>query len=96
MANRFSDFAAPNAVMDGDKIKIEDILNREIEVTAFKIMDSQYKKNEKCLKLQFVLEGEKRVLFTGSNVLIDQCITYSDKMPFMAAIKKIDKYFSFT
>ena len=96
MANRFSDFAAPNTVMDGDKIKIDDVLGKEIEVIAYKITDSKFKKDEKCLKLQFILEGEKRVLFTGSNVLIEQCVAYEDKMPFLAVIIKVDKYFTFS
>ena len=52
---RFSDFATePNAVT-GDKIKIEDILDQEIEVTGYKISDSKFakKSTDKVLTLQF-------------------------------------------
>ena len=41
------------------------------------------------------INGENRVVFTGSNVLIEQAQKYSDHMPFSAKITMVDKYFSF-
>lgn len=44
--------------------------------------------------LQFELDGDRRVLFTGSDVLIEQVETYGDQIPFAATIKKIDRYYT--
>src|SRR5690606_13026129 len=73
---RFSDFAKPSSVMTGDKIRISDILGKEIEVIGYKITDSKQKLGTEMLTLQFKIEGEERILFTGSNVLIDQIKEY--------------------
>lgn len=94
----FSDFAKDDKIMDGKKIKIENVLNKEIEITGYKITESQYKKdnNNSCLTLQFILNGEKHVLFTGSNVLIEQIEKYKQEMPFLAIIIKVDKFYTFS
>jgi hypothetical protein len=56
----------------GDKIKISKVLNREIVITNFRIEQSKYPKNKsgKCLHLQIDLGNEKKIIFTGSDVLI--------------------------
>ncbi len=92
---RFSDFAKDHIPLDGQKLKIDDILNREITVLAFRIKPSKYK-TEACLTIQFLLDGEKYVAFTGSHILADQARIYQAELPFMATIKKIDKYYTFT
>lgn len=43
-----------------------------------------------------VSAGCRHVLFTGSDVLIDQMQKYGDQIPFAATIKKIDRYFILT
>jgi len=96
---RFSDFASDevNALV-GDKIKIEEVLEKEIEVIGYEISDSKYQKsgNDKVLTLQFKLNGENRILFTGSKVLMGQAEKYKDKMPFLATIKRINRFYTFT
>lgn len=93
---RFSDFATEPEILDGEKISIERVLNREIEIIGHKVSTSKYSKNKsgKCLTLQFILDGERRVLFTGSDVLIDQMAKYGAQVPFISAIKKVDKYYT--
>ena len=93
---RFSDFASAEEVMTGEKVKIEEILDQEIKVLGCKVADSKFKAGTKVLTLQFSLNGEKRVLFTGSNVLIEQAEKYKDEMPFLTTIKKVDKFFTFS
>ncbi|MBC8460072.1 MAG: hypothetical protein H8D67_18950 [Deltaproteobacteria bacterium] len=95
---RFSDFAEEPELLNGSKLKIEEILNKEILIVGYKIGDSKFHKSNssKCLTLQFELDDEKHVIFTGSNVLINQIERYKKEIPFLATIKKIDKYFSFT
>ena len=97
---RFSEFAKDHMPLDGAKLKIDDILNKEIEVTAMRIKPSKYNGNGKasasCLTLQFLLNGERYVAFTGSGVLADQAQAYQNELPFLATVKKIDKYYTFT
>ena len=95
---RFSDFAKEHVPLDGEKIKIEDILNKEIEVLALRIKPSKYqgKGTGACLTIQFMMDGKRYVAFTGSGVLTDQAKQYQAEVPFLATIKKIDKYYTFT
>ena len=97
-AKRFSDFADESAPLDGEKIKIEQILNREVSVIGFNIRRSKYEKNRsgKCLLLQLAIDGAHRVLFTGSDVLIEQMEKYGDNVPFEATVKKIDRFYTFS
>lgn len=62
-----------SSAMEGDKIEIYKVLNKEVEVLAFEIKPSKYaeKGNGNCLHLQLKVDGAKRVLFTGSGVLMD-------------------------
>ena len=96
---KFSDFASDevNALI-GDKIKIDEVLGKEIKVVGYKISESKYKRdgNDKVLTLQFELEDESRILFTGSNVLMEQAIKYENEMPFLATIMKVNKFYTFT
>jgi len=94
---RFSDFATESNAITGDKIKMEEVLDKEIEVVGYKISDSKYTKgkNDKVLTLQFNLAGEGRILFTGSNVLMEQIEKYKDEIPFIATIKRVNKFYTF-
>lgn len=94
---RYSDFAKEK-VLDGDKMRIDDILNREVVILAYSIKDSRYSKNEsgKHLTLQIEINGKKYVIFTGSDVLIDQIEKYDHELPFLATIRKINRYYSLT
>lgn len=95
---RFSDFAPDSIPIDGDKMKIDEVLNKEIIVTGYNINDSKYSRSnsQQCLKLQFEFNNNKYVLFTGSNILCDQIKKYKSEIPFATTIKKIDKYYSFS
>lgn len=94
---KFSDFAQEINIT-GDKIKIEDVIGKEIEVTGFKISGSKFVKsgNDKLLTLQFNVEGVSRVIFTGSSVLMEQCEKYEKEMPFSTIIQKVNKFYTFT
>lgn len=92
---RFGDFAKDHVPLDGAKLKIADILNKEILVTGFRVKNSKYNPSS-CLTIQFMLGDEKHVAFTGSQVLLDQCKSYEAEIPFIATVKRIDRYYSFT
>lgn len=98
---RFSDFAdlSEKPVLDGDKVPMQSILNKEIKVIAFRVRHTKFSdsKNDQCLTIQFENEsGERRVVFTGSTVLIDQIERYKDQLPFYATVVKTGKFFSFS
>lgn len=90
----FSDFSNEN-ILDGDKIRIDDVLNKKVQIIGYSIKSSKLK-DGKYLTLQIEIDDKKHVLFTGSNVLIDQAEKYKDEIPFITTIRKINKYYSFT
>lgn len=92
---RFGDFAKDHVPLDGAKLKIADILNKEILVIGFRVKNSKHNAGT-CLTIQFMMGDERHVAFTGSGVLLDQCKAYETEIPFLATMKKIDKYFTFT
>lgn len=93
---KFSDFAEESKVFDGDKKKIDSILNQEILVIDFKIKDSKKQQNSLYVTIQFKIDDINYIVFTGSNVLIDQLEKYKHNLPFYTTIKKIDRYYTFT
>ena len=93
---QFSDFAK-DTVLDGEKMRIDDVVNKPITVTNYAIKNSKYPKNKtgRYLTLQIECnEGKKYVIFTGSDVLIDQMEKYGEEIPFETVIRKINRYYS--
>jgi hypothetical protein len=93
----FNDFAGnyDGLPLEGRKRKTDEILNIEVLITGYRIVPS--KKNDgKCLTLQFEINNEKQIIFTGSEVLIGQIERYKEKIPFYTKIIKVDKYFTFS
>ncbi len=82
----------------GDKIKMERILNREIQVHDFRMENSKYgNENSKCLYMQISIGETKHVLFTGSGRLIDLIERIpKTKFPFYTTIIAENKGFEFT
>ena len=92
----FSDFAEAKTLLDGKKKRMDEVLNRPMIIRGHKIIPSKKNSGEMCLHLQFDMDNELCILFTGSTVLIDQCEKYTDKIPFRTKIVRIDKYFTFS
>lgn len=92
----FSDFAEESKAFDGDKKKIDEILNKEILVLDFKLKESKHHRDSQYLTLQFKIDETIFILFNGSRVLANQLEKYKDNIPFYTIIKKIDKYYTFT
>lgn len=93
---RFSDFSEEEKPIEGTKLKLNDIVNSEITIVGCRFNKSRYGHNQSgdVLTLQFELNNEKHVLFTGSDVLIKQLRKYEAEIPFVATIVKIDKYYT--
>lgn len=94
---KFSDFNLTDKVLDGDKIKLNDIVGKTIIVKDFKISPSKQKSGTDYLKLQFTFEEseENHVTFTDSTVLIDQIKKIDEQgfEPFETKIKRILNWF---
>lgn len=83
----------------GDKIDIDDLLNRQIIVHDYKIGESKFKKrgDEKCMTMQITVEGKMRVVFCGSYYLMQTIQQVpKDKFPFTTIIVKKNKCHQFT
>ena len=96
-----------NKVLDGDKVRIDDLLNKEIIVCNFQITTSKYKDKGcgYCIKVQFYYADDptetKRVFFSGSGVIKDQleevkAALEKNQQPllFKATVKKVANYYS--
>lgn len=99
MPKRFSDFAEEDGPLEGDKARLDAILNHEILITGYRLQASKYggkNKSGKCLTVQFEVPelAGKRVFFTGSDVLIEQMEKYGEHVPFLVTIKKVDRYYT--
>ena len=97
---KFSEFVEDDEKpIEGEKVSITNILNKEIVITKYKVRNSKYKDRcDKCATVQFYEESNerKRIFFTGSAVIIEQLEKYGEKIPFMTTVTKIDKYFTLT
>ena len=81
----------------GDSIKIDRLLNKEITVHYHKITDSNKRPGTLCLHLQIEFDGQKRVLFTGAQALIEAIQKVpSEKFPFTTIIVKDNDRYEFT
>jgi len=101
--NKFSEFAdtSISPVMDGKKVALDEILNKEIIVLRYRIKKTKFNeaKNPDCLTVQFAYPENKDshfVFFSGSSVLMQQLEKYKEKLPFTATIMKVGKYFTFS
>lgn len=92
----FSDFADESRSFEGDKKKLDDILNQEILIINFKVKDSKQRKDSKYITIQFKIDDKLYIIFSGSVVLMNQLEKYKDSLPFYAIIKRIDKYYTLT
>jgi hypothetical protein len=95
---KFCDFANEPTVLDGSKITMANILNKEILIIGYRVATSKYNtaNGNKYLTLHIELEGIHYILFTGSIVLIEQIEKYKDEIPFLTTIKQIDRYYTFS
>lgn len=93
---RFRDFAEDSLPLEGDKISVSELLNREIVVLNYRLSPSKKREGTVYITLQIELEGKKYVAFTGSSVLVAQAEKYKAHFPFVAMIKKINDFYTFT
>lgn len=97
--NAFKDFGIKPQItaFTGEKIAINRVFNTEIKVLDFKIEPSKKKEGTELLTLQIEKSQEKRIVFTGSTVLMQMIRKVpKDKFPFLTTIKGTNEYYEFT
>ncbi|MDD4453684.1 MAG: hypothetical protein PHZ06_12745, partial [Proteiniphilum sp.] len=82
--------------LDGEKMSINAVINKEILITGFKVGRSKYKEDSDYITVQFILENTRHVFFTGSQIIAEQLRKYEDKIPFEATLQKINRYYTLT
>ena len=95
---RFKDFAQEDSGLDGEKMRIDELFNKEVHYLAYRIMQSKCAKlnGKECLQIQFEFEenGPKYIVFTNSIVLIRQFKDYAKELPFWATLRKKGSYYT--
>jgi len=95
---KFSDFSTGEQ-LEGEKIKFEDAMGKQITVTAHKTIPDKFAKNEgdTVTIIQFKLGDKTYITFTRSSVLVAQLKMMSEKgsVPFTATIVKQKRYLTF-
>lgn len=98
MATQFSELniKAKSKGLLGDKLKIERIIGKQISVEAFRIEPSDF--TGECLYIQFLMNGNRHVVFTGSAFLLNMIKQVpEEKFPFTTTIvKQEDGSYQFT
>lgn len=85
--------------MEGEKIGLYNILNKEINILRYEVKPSKFtgKGNGSCLYMQAEINGAKRVIFSGSTILMDMIQQVpKDKFPITTTIIKENERFQFT
>ena len=88
-----------NKGFEGEKIRIDKILNKQIVVEDFKIEESKFKEkgNGKVLTLQIIVDNSKRILFSGSSTLQEMIVKVAkEDFPFTTTIIKENDRHQFT
>lgn len=91
----FVDSDEDEGPLDGEKMKIVDILNKEILILNFNIRKSKIKEGNYVI-IQFKLDDEKHVIFTTATRLMKKLERHKDKMPYRVTIIQEFNYFTFS
>lgn len=97
---KFSDLniIQPEQPFSGEKIKLYNILNREITVINFRIVASKFNNSEsQRLDIELEIDNVKRITWTGSRRLVDTMkqVNPTD-LPFQTIIVKEGESFKMT
>lgn len=81
----------------GEKIQVQKLFNIPVKVLNYKVEASKKKPGTKLLTLQIEKGEEKRIVFTGSTVLIDMIERVpKNGFPFETIIRGDNDYYEFT
>ncbi len=81
--------------IQGRKIKLNDILGREIIITGFQSAPSRQRTDADYLTIQFLMNGDLYIIWTGSIVLRRMLEKYAGRLPFCTKISRAGDAFVF-
>jgi hypothetical protein len=95
---KFSDFAQEECRFSEDKIPLDNVVGKQIVVHAYYLQKSNFKDSLNKERMTMLIEfgGEKRVVFTKSEVLIRQMRQYEKHLPFETIIIHPKRYYTFS
>lgn len=80
--------------LQGEKIKIDRLIGKQIIFTDFEIIESQYKRaGDTVLKVQIILDNELRIFFTQSAYIRKTLELFSEYLPRKGTIIREDRAF---
>lgn len=93
---RFSDLPQAKREVWAEKVKISEVIGKEIVITGFTIIQSKYGQNEEAMRIEFELEGSKHICYTSSALLRKQLEATADELPFAATIAEKNHWLTLT
>ena len=96
---RFSELGVivKNDAFSGRKMSIINVINTDIIVKGYKISKSKFENSKDCLTIEFELNGEDRIMFTGAETLKKQIEQIKkEDFPFITKISKVNNSYHFT
>ena len=97
---KFSDLniTQGNQNFSGEKIKLYNLLNREIIITDYRIVQSKYKDaNAERLDIELEIDNNKRLTWTGSTRLIETIKQIAkEDLPILTTIVKDGESYRFS
>lgn len=89
---RFADLPQEKRDVWVEKVKISEVIGKEIIITGFTILPSKYGENEEATRIDFELNGERHICYTSSALLRRQLERTRDELPYLAVITQKDHW----
>ena len=83
----------PQVEREGELVKFDDVVGKEIIVTGFEERDSQYHDGNYVM-IDFIEAGRDQWTTTSSKVIMDQLHLIKENLPVKCTPKKIKKYYT--
>ena len=99
--NELPEGTGAGTVYDGEIIKLDEVLDKNVIVYDFMTRPSQFSEGDYAI-MQLGVDGEKRICMTGSQVITNNLKSNSDLMPYrcrfseMVSPKSHRKYYIIT
>ncbi len=93
---RFADLPLEKRDVWAEKVKISEVIGKEIIITGFTIVPSKYGENEQATRIDFEVDGEKHICFTSSALIRRQLENTRDEFPYMTVITKKEHWLKLT
>jgi hypothetical protein len=93
---RFSDLPAAKREVWAEKLKISEIVGKEIVITGFTVLPSKYGQHEEALRIEFELDGSKHICYSSSSLLRRQLEATEDELPYITTIEEKNHWLTLT